>query len=425
MDFRDRRTSSQFPKPPLKRKDRVRRVARSFFAAGLGILLLLVVYLSFYPVPADQPGAESPQTIDLRADCEYRTGARSLEPAVHAVSPGGSIQSVLDHAQPGDTVVIPAGVYHESLRVQADATLLLGLTEGGQRPVLDGMDRLEHGIVACANGITLDGIDVRGFIENGVLLQDVDRATVRSMHASQVGQHGILVLHSQHVTVANSAASGAGLYGIAISQSRDVTAHGNETENHMAGIAVVASSDVLLEANHAHDNSVGVMIAVLPELESKQTSGIQVRANRVVENNRAPAASDQPIDLRLPPGIGVLIAADHAEVSGNEIRGNQTAGVAVLGLRQLLPDREGFDVGTLPEGNWIHGNTFENNGNAPAPEAEFGADLIWDLSGWDNLWSEPGATRHPMLLPSPAWPDFVRRGLWRALTIASQLEARP
>jgi hypothetical protein len=106
--------------------------------------------------------------------------------------------------------------------------------------------------------------------------------------------------------------------------------------------------------------------------------------------------------------------------------GNRTAGVAVLGLRQFLPDRPTFDVGTEPEDNWIHANSYRDNGDEPAAALGLaglpGADLIWDTAGASNLWSESGATRLPEVLPGPQLPEFVRRGLWRVLVIISQLD---
>jgi parallel beta-helix repeat protein len=403
----------------LKRQDRVRQTARRIFGAGFLILLLLVVYLGFFPAPADRPTDTGEAVVDFRVPCERKVGSRRLDVVVHSVLPGDSIQDALDRAQPGDTVAVLPGTYHESLRIETDALLLIGLAEGGERPVLDGADELQNGIVACANAVTLEGFDLRGFTANGVVVQDVDRAEVRDIVAEQTGERGIFVLHSQRVNVENSLASGAAQGGIVVSQSEDVAVRGSEAFNNPAGFAVVASSQVRVEGGHAHDNATGILVALLPDLEVRGSRGVVLRNNRVVGNNLETAAGE----LRMPVGTGILLAADRSEVTGNEIRENRTAGVAVLNLRRLLPDRQAFNVGTVPEGNWIHGNAYAGNGGAPDPAAGFGADLLWDLSGWDNLWSERGASRVPQLLPGPDMPDFIRRGLWRVLTILRQLEA--
>jgi parallel beta-helix repeat protein len=426
MDYREHRTPTELPKPPLTRRERARKAAGRFFNAGLGLLLLILLYLGFFPVPADNPTGSSEELHAHQAECERKLGTRSLTPATHTVQPGRSIQIVLDQAQPGDTVLVHYDVYGESLRLETDALTLRGLPEAGQRPVLEGMGRLENGIVACADGITIEGMELRNFTANGVLMQDVDRGTIRDVFANHTGEYGLFVLRSQRVSVENSAASGASDTGIYIGQSRDVVVSGNEAFDNVSGFEVENSSGVLVQDNHAHDNTAGILVFLLPDLEVKQASGNTVRDNRVVDNNLENFAPEEEIVSNVPAGTGILImAADRTEVTGNEIRGNRSVGVAVIGLRQLLPDRVTFDVGTEPERNWIHGNTYTGNGGAPDPALSAaglpGADLLWDASGWDNLWSEPSATRFPQILPGPQLPAFVRRGLWRVLVILRDL----
>jgi hypothetical protein len=45
-----------------------------------------------------------------------------------------------------------------------------------------------------------------------------------------------------------------------------------------------------------------------------------------------------------------------------------------------------------------------------------GVDLVWDGSGWDNAWRQPGARSFPPLLPDRSWPDVFRRAWSRAVT---------
>jgi len=115
------------------------------------------------------------------------------------------------------------------------------------------------------------------------------------------------------------------------------------------------------------------------------------------------------------------MAADETEVTGNEIRGNGCYGVAVFSLADVFPKGTVFDVGPLPEKNWVHANTFFGNGSHPsgalAAAGLPGADLIWDGTGWSNQWDEPGASRSS-LLPGSGWPTFARRGWWRLLSVA-------
>jgi hypothetical protein len=80
------------------------------------------------------------------------------------------------------------------------------------------------------------------------------------------------------------------------------------------------------------------------------------------------------------------------------------------------------DVGPLPEGNYIHDNTFSNNGYDPDPVvAELGipsGDILWETTGAGNRFDESGATSFPPVLPGSGWPDFMANAygnFWRAL----------
>ncbi|HKP11105.1 MAG TPA: hypothetical protein VJZ91_03310, partial [Blastocatellia bacterium] len=105
-------------------------------------------------------------------------------------------------------------------------------------------------------------------------------------------------------------------------------------------------------------------------------------------------------------------------VTANEIRGNQSYGVLVCGLEIAFPKGTAFDVGPTPENTFIHDNTYAENGKAPSDKYKEGgipgADLVWDLSGWSNRWSEKNATRATPVL-SASWPTFARRAEWRVL----------
>jgi hypothetical protein len=118
------------------------------------------------------------------------------------------------------------------------------------------------------------------------------------------------------------------------------------------------------------------------------------------------------------------MAADRTEVTGNEVRGNDSFAVAVVSLASAFPKGTSFDVGIVPEGNRVFGNTFADNGRNPAPSvkavASRGVDLIWDGSGSDNTWSQPGATRFPPLLPDRSWPGVLRRAWSRVVSYLAE-----
>jgi len=147
--------------------------------------------------------------------------------------------------------------------------------------------------------------------------------------------------------------------------------------------------------------------------------------NRVIANNHPNFGDPNAIVSQVPPGTGVFImAADRTEVSGNEIRGNDSFAVAVVSLASAFPKGTSFDVGILPEGTRVFGNVLAENGRNPAPSvkkiAGRGVDLVWDGSGSDNTWSQPGASRFPPLLPGPSWPGVIQRAWARVVSTLAE-----
>lgn len=101
------------------------------------------------PPPAgDPPGAAAREPAPARGDTVDGRG-------VIRVGKGGdhaSISAALSAAEPGDTVRVGPGVYHERLRVERPVTLL-----GEGRPVLDAGGR-GHAVEATAR------LEIRGFV---------------------------------------------------------------------------------------------------------------------------------------------------------------------------------------------------------------------------------------------------------------------
>jgi hypothetical protein len=87
----------------------------------------------------------------------------------------------------------------------------------------------------------------------------------------------------------------------------------------------------------------------------------------------------------------------------------------------LYPPDTVFDLGPIPENNWIHDNTFDHNGYDPAGMVKDlglpGADVLWSGEGWSNSFDEPNANKFPPLLPGRNWPDPAKRAIWHVYDI--------
>ena len=341
------------------------------------------------------------------------------------VQPGETIQAAVDRAQPGDTVEIPYGVYHERVVIDKSDMTLRGVpNEAGEFPVLDGENRLPEGIIASGNNFTVGNLHTRNFTDNGVLVEGAMGVHFHDIIAENVGTYGVYPVRSTNVLIERVTVSGVNDAGIYAGQSENVVVRDSTAFGNVIGIELENTLGGEVYNNHLYDNSNGVLIVLLPQLTSKISSGAIVRDNLVENNNLANFAPEGAVARIVPPGTGILIiGSDNNEVFNNTITGNKTAGVAVFSLTGTGAFNENeLDVGPLAEGNFVHSNTFSNNGFDPDPVvAELGipsGDILWETTGANNRFDDPDATSFPPLLPGDNWPGFVSNAysnFWRAL----------
>jgi parallel beta-helix repeat protein len=371
-------------------------------------------------LPAGDRAAEAPPR-PARALEERRSGARTL-----TVKAGGSIQAAVDRARPGDTIEVEPGRYRETVLVDADGITLRGLARGGERPVLDGDGELSDAVIASGHGFRLEGFAIRNYRSNGATAHGATGVVFRDLVVDETGLYGVYPVECRDVLVERVKVSGARDAAIYVGQSRQIVVRESEAHHSVTGIEIENSVDALVQANHVHDNSGGILVFLLPNNPSKVGRDARVVGNRVIANNHPNFADPNATVARVPPGTGVFImAADGTEVAGNEIRGNDSFGIAVVGLGAAFPGATSFDVGAVPEGTWIHDNRLADNGRNPAPAIRalgaVNADLLWDGSGWDNAWRQPGARAFPPWLPERTWPAFLRRAWSRAFSLLRDL----
>src|SRR5690606_19349878 len=334
--------------------------------------------------------------------------------------------SAVDRAQPGDTVEIPYGVYHERVVVDVSNLTLRGVpNEAGEFPVLDGENRLPEGVIASGNNFTVGNLRTRTFADNGILVEGATGVHFHDIIAENVGTYGVYPVRSTDVLIERVTVSGVNDAGIYAGQSENVIVRDSTAFGNVIGIELENTLGGEVYNNHLYDNSNGILIVLLPQRTSKISSGAIIHDNLVENNNLANGAPEGAVARIVPPGTGILIiGSDNNEVFNNTITGNKTAGVAVFSLTGTGSFNENeLDVGPLAEGNYVHDNNFDHNGYDPDPiVAELGipsGDILWDTSGADNRFNEPGASSFPPLLPGDGWPGFVRNAygnVWRVLT---------
>jgi cytochrome c peroxidase len=400
---------------------------RSIAIGVLAVLIIAVLLMGFLPVPAETPAPTTPSTKPPEVICSSKAPDAPLGTGqTRVVHPGDRIQAAVDQAQAGDTIQIMPGTFHEEVHISVNNLILQGIVQDGQRPVLDGGQSLEDGIVACADHVDIENLVIQNYTDNGVVADNVTGVVFRNLLADHTGEYAFFPVRSTDVTVDHCVATGASDTGIYVGQSSGITVSNSEAYANVSGIEIENSSDAVVTNNYSHGNTAGILLFVLPDLSRKVTTGVRVSGNRVIGNNLPNFGNPQDIVARVPAGTGIaLIGTSGNEVTANEVRDNNSTGIAVVSLQPFIPERKAFDIDTEPRANWIHDNTLENNGTNLAPSAKAiglpGEDLLWDGSGWGNSWHESAARRFPPLLPDQGWSTFARRIYARILDLLKAL----
>ena len=291
-------------------------------------------------------------------------GARQPATVVRA---GESIQSAVDAADPGDTILV-FGAHRENVAVQTDGLTLRGVGAVILPPDTptphacfdpSEVDEAVHGIcvigeldfdtrevVRRVEDVTVTGFTVRGFTGSGLVAVAAHDTTFRGNVATDNGDAEISAAQATDTRVLANRASG-GRFGVFLTESR--------------GGRVVG--------NLVHDNCVGLFAL---DLGSGSSGDFLIAANRIRHNTRACPANEDFPELS---GLGVaLLGGAHNTVVANVITGNLPAvgaGTAVsAGVAVITSPAGPPPTNTVVRRNVIHGND---------------PDLLWDDSGAGNV----------------------------------------
>jgi len=310
-----------------------------------------------------------------------------------------SIQSAIDAAHPGDTIVVPRGTYTECPVVDKS-----GLTIAGPREaVIDatgcangltvgtgdfGTDP-ETGLPVCPpiaiDGFTLHGLTIRNADPNGIFLIGVTHFRVTGGKYVANGEYGIFPRCSSDGLIDGNAVDGAKVAedaGIYVGVDEHVDVQGNFVTGSPIGIEVENSLDTRVRWNIATGNTSAVLAVVLPGLPRAATDRVLIEGNTILRNNLPnPFGPTDPDDIALiPTGTGILnVGADHVVIRRNLIAGNDTVGVAIL-KNLFAPQDPRIDP--TPDGGAVRENVILRNGTNPDPARPGypAADIVFDGS---------------------------------------------
>ena len=288
-----------------------------------------------------------------------------------------TIQEALISVSAGQTLCLDAGEYSFIAELSLDVDDVTVRGAGMEATILDFSNQEvgagANGLKVSSDRVTLEDFQVRDTPGDGIRVDDTVGITFRRVWISwseaqslDNGAYGLYPVGCQDVLVEDCKVNGARDAGIYVGQSNDILVQRNEVWGNVAGIEIENSNDAEVRDNFAHDNSAGILVFNLPGLE-QNGSRANIHHNVVESNNVPNFGVEGTVVAAVPGGSGIIVlACDDNEFHSNEIRGNDTAGFILftyhVGLFGSFED-DSFDI--HPEGNWIHDNTFADNGTAP------------------------------------------------------------
>jgi hypothetical protein len=309
-------------------------------------------------------------TIGALAPIALATGAQAATTRV--VHPGESIQAAVDASAPGDTVVVEAGTYAQSVGIHTSGIKLVGHGAKLVPPAsAKGMDCREGGEVGdgicifagdpgdpnapVLDGVTVQGMTVVGFPDSGIFAINQTNLTYLRNTARNNAEYGMAAFQTVNTRMLHNTATGGGEANFYLGDSPHANGLIRANVAHSGGFGVFVrdSEGVTVQDNDIRGNCAGILVLA----DNPGPAGnVTARHNTVLSNTRACPPDEGPA----LSGIGIALAgANDTKIQSNVISGNKpggatafTAGVALVSFGP-----------TPPTNNLISKNTFDNNSN--------------------------------------------------------------
>ena len=342
--------------------------------------------------------------------------AASANATVHRVFPGESIQSAIDAAAPGDTILVEPGTYQSAagskygLRITTDNLRLIGKVNKGKGEA--GKVRILHngsqetGVYAAPagceyrdeegtcqkpdlKGFYIRGFTVEGFPVNGIQTRWVDGFEFVQNESVNNRNNGIYPTLSANGLVQNNVSYGSLDTAMWVAGSENVRVIGNEVHTSTIGFEITVSNNVWVTQNRIHGNTVGVGL-FHPNAAGNPPKDVManwvVEHNDIYDNNLPNPARPGSFEAGVPSGVGVLLlgVSDHV-IAKNVVTGHDFAGIAVLGWCTAVslgdPARNCTNAPPLRDpsanNNRVSLNKLSGNGANPPPIGLPGADILY------------------------------------------------
>ncbi len=292
---------------------------------------------------------------------------------IRVPSDAPTISAAVSLARPGDLVLVSAGVYHESVRIDTARVTLRGVSR--DKVVIDGRLRQPNGVVVAAPGVAVENLTVENNTQNGVLVTGSAKAAaglpgrsggydtgeepvtflksflVSYVTATRNGLYGIYAFSAQNGVIEHSYASGGADSGIYVGQCKPcrIVVRDNVAELNAVGYeGTNAGGDMYVVGNRLVGNRVGLTTDSDHQEKLLPQQGAVIAGNLIAANQQR--ATPQQADGGWGIGVGIDGGNDN-QFLRNRITGNRQAGLVITATADLPP-----------AGNRIVDNTFTGNG---------------------------------------------------------------
>jgi len=328
------------------------------------------------------------------------------------ISPNKNIQEKLQEtlilAQPGDEIILAAGIYEftDGLSLDVDNIKLSGA--GHEKTILSFTGQITgaQGLLITSDNVVLedfaiedtkgDGIKVKG--ADGIYFLNIRTEWTGGPKATN-GAYGIYPVESKNVLIDGCIAIGASDAGIYVGQSENIVVRNSRAEYNVAGIEIENSIHADVYNNLATHNTGGILIFDLPYLPKQGGHTIRVFGNQSIQNDTPNFAPEGNIVGDVPMGSGVIVlASENVEIFNNVIGDNATVNLAVVAGE----DSDDPNYRKFPKRIQIHDNQFGPGGYKPDQRGNLGPilveiastnvpDIIWDgvMPFWQYLFGQP------------------------------------
>ncbi len=186
-----------------------------------------------------------------------------------------SIQSAIDHARPGYTILVKSGVYHENITIDKEI-VLRGINSGKGRPIIDGGFK-DQVVLIKADGVVFKGFMVtHGGI--GILVNGSAGAIIADNLIIYNGRFGVFLDTSRSNVIRNNTLYLNPWAGIFLYKSaNNSVVNNNVTSNIWNGIFIQGSNMTMVSGNLVEHSYNGIM------LDSASRNNIII--NNLIRNN--------------------------------------------------------------------------------------------------------------------------------------------